>query len=185
MVIKKIILFTLIILSIGIIFRGWIYRNTMTYISVGQRQTYNASNQDLIFYIESIAEDKIDFTIDQIIHVSLTATSKKLNYTFAKNDTDPNLLIDSMSAHCIGYASFFVTVCNYLLKKNNLDHVWAVKPQIGKMYALGYNLHEYFNHPYFKDHDFVSIENKITGETFALDPTINDYLGIVYITFKN
>ena len=34
----------------------------------------------------------------------------------------------------------------------------------------------------FKDHDFVTIENKITEEIVAVDPTVNDYLRIEFVT---
>mgnify|MGYP006879680079 CR=1 FL=1 len=34
------------------------------------------------------------------------------------------------------------------------------------------------NAPFFKDHDFVIIENSVTGEKIYIDPTTSDYLGI-------
>ena len=37
---------------------------------------------------------------------------------------------------------------------------------------------------FFKDHDFVTIENKETGEIFAVDPSVNDYLFIDFVTFN-
>ncbi|MBK8847678.1 MAG: hypothetical protein IPO27_14490 [Bacteroidetes bacterium] len=94
------------------------------------------------------------------------------------------MLIDSKAANCIGYASFFVTTCNHLLKENNLDNSWKATSHIGHIYFLGKNIHVYFDLPLFKDHDFVTIENKTTGEIFAVDPTINDYLFIDFITYN-
>jgi hypothetical protein len=78
----------------------------------------------------------------------------------------------------VGYAAFFATTCNYLLKKYHLDATWTAQPQAGKMYLLGENIHPYFHSPFFRDHDFVVIKNKVTGEILAVDPTIHDYLFI-------
>jgi len=80
-------------------------------------------------------------------------------------------------------ASFFITTCKYVLKKYNLEDKWIVQQQIGQLYFLGTNVHTYFNSSFFKDHDFVTIENKKTGEIIAVDPTVNDYLFIDNITY--
>ncbi|GGG62573.1 hypothetical protein GCM10011378_43400 [Hymenobacter glacieicola] len=45
-------------------------------------------------------------------------------------------------------------------------------------------MHKYFNSAFFKDHDFVTIENKRTGKVYAVDPTIDDYLSVDFITYK-
>ena len=37
---------------------------------------------------------------------------------------------------------------------------------------------------FFKDHDFVTIENKVTGEVFAVDPTLYDYSGIKLVRYQ-
>ena len=105
--------------------------------------------------------------------------------TANENDVDPNKLITSRKAHCIGYASFFATTCNYLLKKYNLSDQWTAKPKVGQLYFIGQNIHKYFNSPFFKDHDFVTIENKKTDQIFAVDPTVYDYLLIDFINYTN
>ncbi len=63
-------------------------------------------------------------------------------------------------------------------------HQWVARSQIGQLYFLGTYVHPYFHSPFSKDHDFVIIENKTTGEIFAVDPTVSDYLFIVFITYK-
>jgi hypothetical protein len=161
-----------------------VYRNVVIYKSLGQRQNYLATDKKLVQYFEANTSDKKDTTIKYIIRQSLSATSQKLNFTASNNDTDPNKLINSKTAHCVGYASFFSTTCNYLLHKNNLSKNWVAKPQIGQLYFFGTNIHKYFSSTFFKDHDFVTIENKTTGEIFNVDATVNDYLGIDFITFK-
>ncbi len=182
--IKRILITILILIAIGSLFRGWFYRHLVTYQSVGVRTNYSVTDAKLIACINANLDKEANPGIEEIIQLGLSITSNQLNYTSSKNDIDPNKLISSNTAHCIGYASFFATTCNYLLNEYNLANSWTAKPQIGQLYFLGTNIHPYFNSPFFKDHDFVTIENKTTGAIFAVDPTINDYLMIDFITYE-
>ncbi len=187
--IKRTLLIILIISTVGLLFRGWFYRHLVTYKSVKIRTNYLATNIKLTDYIDANTDKQTDPDIKQIIKLGLSITSRKLNFTADKNDTDPNKLIISKTAHCVGYASFFATTCNYLLEKYNLSDTWTAKPQVGQLNFLGKNIHIYFTKffidtNFIKDHDFVTIENKKTGEILAVDPTVNDYLCIDFITYN-
>lgn len=181
--IKRTLLTILILTTVGLLFRGWFYRHLVTYKSVGLRTNYSATDAKLTDYIHAYIDEETDLDIEQIIKLGLSITSRQLNFTVNKNDIDPNKLISSKSAHCVGYSTFFATTCNYLLKKYNLADRWTAKSQIGQLYFLGINVHKYSNSTFFKDHDFVTIENKTTGEIFAVDPTVSDYLCIDFITY--
>ena len=175
----------LIMVTLGFLFRGVLYRQLITYKSIGLRSNYIATNENLTNYIDANMDGKTNLDIEKIIKLGLSITSKRLNFTSNKNDNDPNKLIFTKTAHCVGYASFFATTCNYLLKKYDLSGEWTAKPQIGQIYFSNINIHKYFNSSFLKDHDFVTIENKKTGKTFAVDPTLSDYLNIDFIKFKN
>ena len=180
--IKRIGLLIVILLTIGIFSREWIYSQTVNYISIGPRTSYPATNTNLSHYIESSSQET-DLEIPEIIKLGLSLTSQQLNFTAEKNHNDPNKLITSRTAHCVGYASFFATTCNYLLEKNNLNEDWIAKPHIGQLHIFGTNIHKYLDSPFLKNHDFVTIENKTTGEILAVDPTIHDYLAITFISY--
>jgi len=182
--IKRTVLAILILMTAGILFRGWFYRHLFTYKSVGQRPTYLITDDKLTEFIDMNIGDKKCLDITDIIKIGLSATSWQLNFKATKNDIDPNKLIYSKTAHCVGYASFFATTCNYLLKKNNLAGHWNAKPQIGQLFFIGININKCINTPFLKDHDFVIIENKVTGEIFAVDPTVNDYFYIDFVTYR-
>jgi len=182
--VKRTMLAILSLVIVGILFRGWIYRHLITYRSVGQRPAYLVTNSKLAVFIDMNMDKKKYLDIKDIIKIGLSATSCHLNYTTTQNDIDPNKLIDSRTAHCVGYASFFATTCNYLIKKNDLGEQWNVTPQIGQLYFMGVNINKCVNTPFFKDHDFVTIENKTTGEIFAVDPTVNDYFFIDFVTYR-
>jgi hypothetical protein len=180
---KLLLLFILILIAFSILFRGWIYRNFITYKSLGIRQNIAATSPKLTEYLQANIDKNLNNNVEQIIKVGLSLTSGQLYFTTGKNSVDPNQLIHLKAAHCVGYASFFSTTCNYLLKKHGFSGEWSAKIHIGKLYFLGVNIHQYFNSSFFKDHDFVVIENKNTGQQFAVDPTMNDYLYIDFISF--
>ena len=127
--------------------------------------------------------EKID--IENISLLSLSKTTKLLNFVFEKSDVDSNLLINSKKANCVGYAATCSSICNYYLNKYNLSNQWVAKHKIGQLYFLTVNIHQFFDAPFLKNHDFVIIENKISGEIIALDPTISDYLWIDYISYQS
>jgi len=181
-IIKRIFFTILFLAVVGLLFRGWLYRQLVAYKPVAQRPGYSATNAQLIQYIEQNAGDEKDPGIRQIIKLALSLTSRQLNYTAKRNDNDPNKLISSKTAHCVGYAAFCSTTCNYLIRKYNLTGTWRARPEAGLLYFLGINVHPYFSSPFFKDHDFVIIDNLKTGERLAVDPTLNDYSGINFIT---
>lgn len=183
--IKRTILSIFILTVFGILFRGWFYRHLITYKSVGLRTYYYSTNEKLVNYINSNIDNQPNTDIEKIIKLGLSKTSRRLNFTIYKNEIDPKKLITSKTANCVGYATFFATTCNYLLEKNNLSDIWIAKPQVGQLYLLGVNIHNYFHSAFFKDHDFVTIENKKTGEIYAVDPTISEYLSIDFISYKN
>lgn len=181
--IQRIILAIIMLTIIVFLFRGWLYRHLVRYHSAGVRTNYVATDDQLINYIETSADKQTDLDIAQIIQLGLSITSKQLHFTATQNAIDPNQLVYSKAAHCVGYAAFFATTCNYLLKKYNLGNHWEAKPHIGQLYFLGTNVHQYSNAPFFADHDFVTIKNKTTGEIRAVDPTLSDYLDIDFINY--
>ena len=182
-VFRNVVLIVFILLAISFLLRGWLYRQLITYKNIGERTTYQAKSPNLI---KLISLNTIQHSADSkaIVKGCLSFTSENLKFTDGKNDVDPNKLIETRNANCIGYAAFLSTVCNQMLEKNNLSNEWVATPQIGQLYFMGKNIHPYFKSAFFKDHDFVIIKNLKTGEEIGVDPTLHDYTGIEYITVK-
>jgi len=180
---QRLLLAFFLLLAMVFFFRGWLYRQIVTYQTIGQRAGYSVNDQKLINYIDHSLGGKKDPDVQSIIQLSLSITAQQLNFTAGRNDLDPNKLVYSKTAHCVGYAAFYASTCNYLLQKFSLQDAWMAKHQIGQLNLFGNNIHHYFNTPFFKDHDFVTIENKITGEKFAVDPSLYDYFWIKFVTY--
>ncbi|GAL86607.1 hypothetical protein Ccan_06890 [Sporocytophaga myxococcoides] len=181
---KRLLLSILLLLTISFFLRGWLYRSIVTYKSIGQRQNYLPKDKKLISYIEINVKSNPTTDVKDIIKIGLSTTAKLLNYSVAPNTNDPNKLIYTQTAHCVGYSACFSTTCNYLFKKYNLDKNWKAKPQIAQLYLFKTNVHQFFDTLFLKDHDIVIIENQKTGELFAVDPTLNDYFYIDFISFE-
>ncbi len=183
-ILKKTIQFIFLIAVIGFLVRGWIYRHSVIYRTISPRTNYSAHNPKLITNLDRKTKDKKLEDIQSIIDECLSITSDQLYFSSKSKVVDPNKLIDSKATHCVGYASFFATTCNYLLQKSQLNNEWNAQPQAGQLYLFGHNIHQYFDSPFFKNHDFVIVKNKKTGTILAVDPSLYDYLFIKFVTYK-
>ena len=87
-ILKRTLLIILVLIAVGLLFRGWFYRHLISYKSVGQRTNYLATDDKLVDYIEKSAIDKKDLDVKEIIKLGLSITSQQLNFTACKNDID-------------------------------------------------------------------------------------------------
>jgi hypothetical protein len=181
---KRILLIVLSFIVLSFLFRGWLYRHIVTYKAIDQRSTYALKSPEL----DKLIQDNANISSkdpEAIIERSLSLTSDILKFKRSKNDVDPNKLIETRNAHCIGYAAFFTTVCNQMFALNDLDGEWIVSPQKGHLYFMGINIHPYFKSSFLRDHDFVIIKNLKSGKEMAVDPSLHDYTGIRYVALRN
>lgn len=181
-VLKKVLKLFILLLLLVVLFRGFLFRNSIVYHQIKSRNALIIKDDKLIEFINTSDIDTA--SVDEIIECALDITSEKLRFTDGNCDLNPNKLFYSTKSNCIGYAAFYASTCNYLLEKHHLNSEWKATPIIGKLEFFGYDIHELFTSPFFKDHDFVIIENEISGIKYAVDPTIHDYLGIDYIGLK-
>lgn len=179
---KAILITTLVITSVYL-FRGFVYRKIVSYEQISERKNYEVKLPELHKLIADNNASVLS-TPFSIINQSLVITSDALRFTGGKNDVDPNKLIVTKNAHCVGYAAFFATVCNQFFQLNDLSNEWAATPQKGELFLMGVSVHPYFHSPFFRDHDFVIIKNLKSGEELAVDPSLHDYTGIRYITLR-
>lgn len=182
---KKLLFGLLALTILTFLLRNWLFWQLFSYQSVGDRPTYAIENPELRTYIESELPANSVKSPRVILKKALQLSAKQLHFSAARNHNDPNLLIDSHSAHCVGYAAFTTTICNELLQHYQLNAEWKAEARVGQIHFLGINVHPYFQSAFFKDHDFVVLRNQKTGEELAADPTVYDYLGIGLVRVKN
>ncbi|MBN2891339.1 MAG: hypothetical protein JXL97_05695 [Bacteroidales bacterium] len=177
---KKFLIIIFAFLFIVFVFKGVFFRLMVKYEPVNERTTYSLKDDNFKNYVDSISSES-EIGISKVLKISNKITSQSLKFTKSSSGYNPNDLFYSKSSNCIGYATFYASVCNYLLEKNNLSDEWNAKCYVGYIYLFGENVHHYFKSSFFKDHDFVIVENTKTGEKKLVDPSVYDFLGVKYV----
>lgn len=180
---KRILLGVIILLGIVFAFRNQLYNVTVNYEIHGERPSFNIENKQLIDFIENNIH-KNQYDAKTLIKLSLDITAKALEFEPGPASNDPNICFVEQHANCVGYAAFQAAVCNYLFHKFGMESQWVAQPLKGQLYFLGVNVHPYFKGPFFRDHDFVKIENTETKQQFYTDPSFYDYLHVDFVSLK-
>lgn len=171
---KKFYTFLVIILLIVLV-RSFLFNFFFSYKIIDERK---------VLKLEQKVSNKNSKSVEDIIHDELNETSSLLSFTFNKCDNDPNKLLESKKANCIGYSAFLSASINNKFYLESLNNEWKAEHKVGEIYFLGYNIHPLFKSKFFKDHDFVVIENRKTNEIIAVDPALYDYFKISKIKLK-
>jgi len=166
-----------ILILILILFRGIIFRLVIKYDEIGTRPKIEITNQNLIEKIESTSINR-PIDVKNILEIADKITKKELKFTTNRASSNPNELINTNQANCVGYSAMFNSIANYLIRKHNLQNKIEAKHKIGQLRLLGINLHQFFDSSFFADHDFNEVIHKGTNEVISIDPTVSDYLKI-------
>ncbi len=168
----------ILILLFALLIRGWLFRLMVAYHATQSHAIFGVEDFE---YQASLEQIPIDTSIEAIIHQSLNFTSQQLRFTIDKNPVNPNLLFHSKTAHCVGYAAYFATTCNFLIEKAHLENRYEAKHLRGNITFLGFDIHQIIESPFFQDHDFNVIEDKRNGRLYFVDASLKDYLRIDYV----
>lgn len=161
------------------LFRGVIYRFFINYSKVNTRPLVQVEDAELLSLLDSYSIPR-DLTFQEMIHQTNKITTDNLQFSFQKCPSNPNNLLSNGKANCVGYSALFTTVANYICSKNNLENIEIVHC-VGKLDFLGLDLHQLFNDPFFKDHDYVKIINHQTNQVIDVDPVLYDYFRIAEV----
>lgn len=172
---KKRILFLILIFAV-ILLRTSVFSFFFSYRIIRERAPVGELKDEELK--SAAGKKKKEHPVEDIIQDAQEITASRLGFTFEKCDREVNALAVSQKANCIGYAAFLAAVIRYELRQQNLEDQWQVRHQVGNVYFLNTNIHRYIKSAFFRDHDFVTMENTQTGETVALDATVYDYLKI-------
>lgn len=178
---KKITKYVLVLVVVLLLFRGFFYRVSVNYLKVKVRANVTLIDEKLIKEIQKELEDKT-MSIDEIVDLSHSITSKRLSFTFDKVSNNPNVVCELRKGNCIGYSSLFNAIGNYIIKEQKMTDRYEFIHLVGKLDVFGLDVHSLINSSFFKDHDFNEIRNLQTGEQKFVDPSVRDYLRIEYVT---
>lgn len=175
---KKGLLRFLVLLALLYAFRGPLFRLLVTYQPVAERP----SNTRLL---DAQIKNELDKWLKINQNASLQAqadfaqafAAQHLRFTWENAANEPNQAFREGRANCIGYAALSRLCLVYMVKNMGPAQATCVH-QIGSIRLLGYNVHRWFSHPMFRDHDFVQVKGRSTGEIISFDPSLYDYFGI-------
>lgn len=167
-----------VIASLAVIwlFRGAICRWAVVYHPIGERHVPERTLKlAQTWFVESggIFSDP-----DELADRALEFTDGRLVYRFSRTSNDPEQLLESHRAHCVGYSLFCASAIRTGLASSGLDRNWTVHARVAKLRVLGVDVHRYLPGTFFRDHDVVELRERSTGRTIWIDPSLHDFAGI-------
>jgi hypothetical protein len=176
--VKKFLLRTLLVLGLLYAFRGPLFRCLVAYRPVAERPS-NTREPDAQIKKKLDKWLKINQNADLQAKADFAQAfaAQQLTFTWGKAANEPNQAFREGRANCIGYAALSRLCLTYLVENTGKAQVTCTH-QIGSIRFLGYNVHRWFSHPMFRDHDFVQVKDRSTGEIISFDPSLYDYFGI-------
>jgi len=176
--------FKLIFLILLILFllRSWLFKLTVQYVPVSEQPLFELTDKALLQSLESLT---IGTSLDAFIRQSLDLTAGQLQFRTGYHTTDPNRLFYTRKAHCVGYAAYFAAVFNELAQRAGMSDRYKAYHLRGRVLFLDLDLHQFFDDPFFKDHDFNSLGDLTTGKRLFIDASVKDALGITFVKGEN
>ncbi|MCG8330209.1 MAG: hypothetical protein MI974_21095 [Chitinophagales bacterium] len=160
------------------LFRGSIYRSIIVYHPLGTREVYPLQDSTIL---KKIPLNSSIGDIDRNMSIAQKFTNKYLSFSFGNAPFLPEDVFHQQEANCVGYAALYSATLVYLNENGSLTESYEVRHLYGQLYFMGFDLHRLFKSPFFKDHDYVEIIHKSTGEKRYVDPSLSDYLWIQHI----
>ena len=175
---KRCFFFSFIFLVVLLfLFRAWIFRAVVKYKIIDHRPSISLSDDLLLKYIDS-ETGRRPLTLQRIAEAAGKITTRELAFSASVSLTNPNLTLRQGQTNCIGYSAAFNSICQYLIERDQLQDQFRSTHLVGQLKLFDNNLHQFFQDPFWANHDFNLLEDLQTGEKIYSDPTLNDYLGI-------
>jgi hypothetical protein len=96
-----------------LIFRGALYRAAVNYQSLGERPIIQLNEAALLRTIDH-ATGEGDLDLAQIVAIARKLTNQHLQFRAKATTSDPNQVVLSGKAHCVGYSALFASVADHM-----------------------------------------------------------------------
>ncbi len=164
----------------ALLLRGPVFRALVSYHHVATRQTGVAvlTDPQVTATLRLWARDNPDATMDRISRRALQLSARQLRFSTQQGGRDADSLVVSGRAHCVGYARVYCAATATIIAELNQQGRYRCEHRVAKLHLLGWNVHAYIDHPFFRDHDYASILDRDTQRSLAVDPSLHDYLRV-------
>lgn len=176
---RKFLATILAVFLFSYLFRGPIYRSVVKYRVTDERTALSFNGEARSLCLANLRESTLPMDMEGAVDFALDLTAGKLSYAFRGTSNDPSiLLLSNDRAHCVGYAALFSAACNVALDRSGLQRTVRCEQKVAKLEVFGEDIHALFDSPFFKDHDICLVTDLRSGAIIAVDPTLNDFLGV-------
>ena len=114
--------------------------------------------------------------LEDLIEESLEITKDDLSFSLkSSGNSNVNTLLKTKKAHCVGYANYFNSVLQQLIRKNKLKDI-KISHVRAKVSFIGINLH-IIDAKEFKDHDICVVYDLKNNKKYYVDPSLSEIFG--------
>jgi hypothetical protein len=174
---KRALKVTSFLLLVVLLLRGPLFRLLVKYEAVGVRSGIALQDESLQRQVDSLSAGR-DLNIKQVARLSSQIVTNRLSFTTEQAPSDPNRLYHTRKGNCVGYAAMFHAIADYLIRQQGLEGKVRSRHLVGRLRLLGIDLHQFFDSPFYQDHDYNELTNLLTGERLCFDAVVADYFGV-------
>ena len=175
---RKVGLSLLILFLLVILFRGPLYRALTHYEVVSYREVPTLPDAGLRAVSDSLSrlsaddEEVFVFQVQEYVADRLVFRARNSGRTAAA-------IRAGGQANCVGYARLLTDLLNRsaVIRASGL----YARSAVAKIFILGFDVHQFTDSPFFRDHDVVEIRNADGGVYRVLDPSLFDYTGVSWV----
>lgn len=174
---KKSLVITGLITCGVILFRTALFNCCVTYREIGEREVLPLKSE-LVMHCDFDIRDLENLT-DEVMELVYS----QLEFT-EKSNSNPNEVFQSHQANCVGYSALYCALGQHYSEKQQDKSRFRFKHKVAHIEVLGIDVHSYFSSSFFKDHDYVEVEDVLNGTSECFDPSLYYYLFIQKVNCK-
>jgi len=181
MIPKKRYLFLLALLA-AIFFRGPLFRAAVSYEPVKTRafQPLTAA-PDLFADISEWAAANPEPTTEQLIAFARRETARRVGFVMRQTSGRPDDVVAGGEANCVGYARLFAAILDRAARATGRGEEIEQTLLVGELSLFGESLHQLTSDPFWRDHDYNKVVDRVSGEVWFLDVTLYDYTWVRWV----
>jgi hypothetical protein len=164
-----------LLLVLTFLLRNVLYTSFVDYRNARDRSTAGLiADKEIRAELAAWAKANPEASARRMHGKALDITARELQFSL-KASSDVSTILSTHKAHCVGYSRLYCASFNTLAKETDQSGDYRCKHRVGEIHLLGYNVHELFSSPSFKDHDFNVITDTKGTVLLATDPNLYDY----------
>lgn len=165
------------------IYRTQIFNLLVEYNPEHQIETIKITDSYWTAKVDKIIASNAYDGMPELNDLIVKLIASKLQFGKNQEVKSPNNFRQGSIAHCVGYSALHASLLTYAINKIDSSS-YKISHIRGKIKFLGYSLTSNQNGSFYKDHDFVKIENISINKHYYSDAALYEYFKISRINLK-